>query len=97
MKHNEFFNLLRIFKIKFRVYTIENNLVNDSYYISKVIIDRLTEKAYHSKNYTDFGDWLKKGGTINLKKLLLKLDYYQEDDLFHFNAFSMMDSFSLTQ
>ncbi len=94
MEYKKYFKLSQEFSIALKKYVIERDEVNDHYYIAKILLSEMNEKAYRDKEYLEVAyKWLNKGKTLKLKEALRFINY-KDDDLAQFNALLLMDSVS---
>lgn len=96
MTYSAFFSLIQTFKKSVDNYAIDNNQLNDYYFVAKNWLDSISEKCSEFPEYKELvGVWLQKGGTLMLKDLLVEVNY-KDSDLVQFNAFDLLDSVSLS-
>lgn len=94
MEYKQYYKLSTEFNIALKCYCIERNEVDDSYYVAKVLLSEMSEKAYRDEDYLKIAyKWLNKGGTLKLKEAL-RYTSFNWDDNVHFNAMCLMDSVS---
>lgn len=93
--YKDYFRLSDLFKKALDAYVLENDCVNDIYYMAKVFLGGINQKAYRDKEYCTLCiKWLSKADTILLKDLL-EITKFNDSNLIHYNAFDLMDSVSL--
>jgi len=80
------------FMSKLNAYVLKNNEVTPAYYVAKIFVADLLRRSYRN-NYIrlKLGGWFKSKSTLELKDLLLYTEF-NDSDLIHFNAFSLLDS-----
>ena len=82
------------FKVSLEKYAIENDCVNDQYYTALKLLSEMNQKAYLNDYYLQIaGKWFNGGMTIELKEALSHTSY-ENDNIIHFNAMSLMDAVS---
>ena len=82
------------FKIQLGKYSIENDCVNEQYYIALKFLSEMEQKAYVNDYYLQIaGKWFNGAMTLELKEALRHTSY-EDDNIIHFNAMSLMDAVS---
>jgi len=94
MEYKKYHKLTTEFSIALKNYVVERDEVDDSYYVAKVLLSEMNEKAYRDKEYLEIAyRWFNKGKTLKLKEAL-RFTSYDWDNITHFNAMCLMDSVS---
>ena len=82
------------FKVSLGKYAIENDCVNEQYYTALKLLSEMGQKAYLNDDYLQIaGKWFNGGMTLELKEALSHTSY-EDDNIIHFNAMSLMDAVS---
>tara|TARA_R110002049_G_scaffold199037_3_gene369128 strand:+ start:116 stop:409 length:294 start_codon:yes stop_codon:yes gene_type:complete len=94
MDYKKYYQLSTEFNVALKNYVVERNEVDDSYYVAKVLLSEMSEKAYRDNDYLQIaGKWFNGGKTLELKEAL-RATSFDWDDNVHFNAMCLMDSVS---
>jgi len=95
MDYKLFYGVIEKFKKNLEIFALENDRVDSTYYTALRLIDELHTKAYLSEKSLEASlAWLNGGKTIALKNAL-KFTSYDDNNLVHCNAMSLMDSVKL--
>jgi hypothetical protein len=90
--YNTYHKLSEKFKVSLEKYAIENECVNDQYYIALKLLSEMGQKAYLNDDYLQIASkWFKGGMTLELKEALSQTSY-EDDNIIHFNAMYLMDA-----
>ncbi len=94
MEYKIYHTLSEKFKVQLEKYAIENDCVNDQYYTALKLLSEMGQKAYSNDDYLQIaGKWFNGGTTLELKEAL-SYTSYEDDNIVHFNAMSLMDAVS---
>ena len=94
MDYKTYHKFSQKFKVRLEKYSIENNCVNDHFYTALKLLSEMSEKAHKNNDYLQIaGKWFNGGMTLELKEALSHTSY-DDDNLTHFNAMSLMDCVS---
>ena len=95
MNYNTYYKLNDKILKALDYYALKNDCVNDSYYISKILLEELAEGAYRNKEILETaGKWLNGGSTLVLINAL-KYTRHDDNNIDHFNARDLLDTVSL--
>ena len=95
MTYKDYHLLSNTFTNTLYSYVIKTDNVNNSYYLARVLLNEMSEKAFKDKLYLQIVcKWFNGGGTLDLMKALF-FTTYDSNNLIHFNAMSLLDSVSL--
>ena len=74
-------------------YCIEKDEVNDVYYVARVFLKRISTSKI---NIEELKKWESgKTSTNELKEILTKFAGYEDNDIKHFNAFCLIDNYTV--
>ena len=82
------------FKFDLGKYAIENDCLNEQYYTAFKLLSEMDQKAYLNDDYLKIAfRWFNGGTTLELKEALSHTSY-EDDNIIHFNAMSLIDAVS---
>lgn len=92
MKFEEYFLLHGRFLMAMEAYVLANDEVSDPYYMARVLLESIGQKSVHNEEFRQLAcDWFCKGSTLQLKQILSHTEF-NEHNITHFNAFTLMDT-----
>ena len=92
MKYEETYLLIQAYTKLLVDYAIKNDQVNRNYYKAQIWLSDISKKCYSDEKYRILvSEWITKGSTLKLKKVLKAVNYC-DSDLIQFNAFCLMDA-----
>jgi hypothetical protein len=94
LEYKEYYRLREAFKASLTKYVIENNCVDQSYYIALLLLIQMGVRAYRDSDYLEIvSKWFLGGMTLELIDALEHTSY-DHNNLAHFNAMALLDSVS---
>ena len=93
VSYTDFYPLMQQFKRMLNTYVFEMDQVNNAYHVACRFIDEINLRSYTDLNTReDMYKWLLKGGTLFLMQLLITNTCYDDNDICHFNAMTLLDT-----
>lgn len=93
VSYTDFYPLMQQFKRMLNTYVFEMDQVNDAYHVARRFIEEVNMRAYTDlKTMEKMYNWLLKGGTLLLVQLLITNTCYDDNDICHFNAMTLLDT-----
>ena len=91
MTYKEFYNKVQLLQNRIDWIVEENNQMNESYYKAKSLLMGLSEGAFRSDSFLSIASNIF-GGTLKLRATLNCYTDYDNNNLVHFNAMSLIDA-----
>ena len=93
VSYTDFYPLMQQLKRMLNTYVFEMDQVNDVYHVACRFIEEVNLRAYTDlKTREKMYNWILKGGTLLLMQLLTTNTCYDDDDIRHFNAMTLLDT-----